>query len=467
MVNIILAYAFFYFSSTTLLEERSYQQMASVRTLTSHKLELYLSGLKDFSRQYASRVLRPEFQLTSELTSKELRGLSVWQEGKLQTTFLGNLEADKLPLLTNNFYPIGQDEFAIKITLNDRDVVFVYSEEGINKLLEEREGLGESGEIYLVAQGKIRSASRHLKDWQGVEVKNASITQAGLKQTGVHKTQDYRGVTVVSAFAPFDYDELDFILLSEIDSDEVLSPLRSLFPRIFLICGIVCTLTLLLAYLSSRKILQMVDRMKEEINRVHIRFINAMEVEKKKMAYNLHDGVGQILTALKWGISQNSEPAQLKELCDDAFREIRSISNNLMPAVLTELGFFAAVKEHCSKLESFYAIQITCRYSELLTQYTFREGMDVNLYRMIQEFLHNTIKHADARMVTLVLLKEDEFLQLRYEDDGIGMEDDEPMPKVLQYRAELMGAILKRTHASQGLVYNVQIPLTRLFNEKI
>ncbi len=86
---------------------------------------------------------------------------------------------------------------------------------------------------------------------------------------------------------------------------------------------------------------------------------------------------------------------------------------------------------------------------------------------MIQEFLHNTVKHCEARSVSLVLLKEDEFLQLRYEDDGKGMPDSDPMPRVILYRTELMGAVINRSKTSDGLVYQVQIPLKRLFHGNV
>lgn len=436
LLNILMAYAFFYYSSVSLLEERSGQQMASVRAQASQKLKLYLEGLKNSSDLSALSVLGPH---------EKFDGMEL-----------------------NSFYPAGKNEIMIKISAKDKYKIRTYSISDFNKQLEENEGLGESGEIYLVGDDyKIKSASRHVKDWKNITVHNESIRLGKLSKFGVHTVKDYRGIDVVSAFSPFDYDHLNYVLLSEIDREEVLSPLKRLFPKIFLICGILCFLTLILAFFSTAKILRLIERMREQINSYNIRFINSLEEEKKKMSYNLHDGVGQILTAIKWGISQNESQAKLKELCDDAFKEIRTISNNLMPAVLSELGFFSALKEYLAKIESYYKLRITYRFSEQLAQHQFQEGMDVNLYRMIQEFLHNTVKHGQAKSVSLVLLKEDEFLQVRYEDDGVGMPDEDPMPKVLLYRSELMGATINRTKTQDGLVYLVQIPMKRLFHENV
>lgn len=453
LANIVLAYALFYFSSVTLLKDRSSEHMSSVRALASQKLTLYLDNLKS--------VLQDSVDIDAKSFSEKYFLKERFPLSKNNQEMFRKLEPYQ-------FYPYQETELIIRTHADKEDFIWIFNSSTLDKALSEKEGLGVSGENYLVGKdSQIKSTSRHITDWREITVKNKSIELAKNNKTGVHVVEDYRGVQVVSAYSPFKYDKLNYVLLSEIDKDEVLLPLKNLFPKIFLICGIVSILTLILVYLSFAKILQLIDEMKEKINSFHIRFINLTEIEKKKMSYELHDGVGQILTALKWGISRNEDQMKLKELCDDAFKEIRTISNNLMPAALSEFGFFSAVKEYFVKLENFYKIDATYRYSDQLLNYTFREGMDVNLYRMIQELLHNTLKHANAKSVSLVLLKEDENLHLRYEDDGIGMSDAAPMPKVLLYRSELMGATIIRNSGSPGLVYHVEIPLKRLFNDKV
>jgi len=84
---------------------------------------------------------------------------------------------------------------------------------------------------------------------------------------------------------------------------------------------------------------------------------------------------------------------------------------------------------------------------------------------MIQEFIQNTLKHANATSASLVMFKENDQLILRYEDDGVGMDDEGPMPKVISYRANLMGATVTRQKALKGLVFQVSVPLKRVFIE--
>lgn len=446
ILNITLAYGLFYLSSISLLEERSRQQMESVRSLASQKLSLYLTSLKFLAREASSDGKSPELPF-------ELRD-SVINVFKTQRN-------DSRPV--SEFIHEG-DKFLLKLPGKNEQLIWVFSYNGLSELLAQYVGMGQTGEIYLVGkEGKILSASRHLKESGHLVVKNESLKQGNRGVSGVHVVDDYRGVEVVSAFAPFTFDQLNFIILSEIDREEVLRPMRSLFPKVFIICFLLSLIALIMAYFATFKIFNLIEAMGQELKSVHMKFITATEEEKRRISYNLHDGVGQILTALKWGISRTGGNQELKALCDEAFQEIRSISDDLMPAALSEFGFFSAIKNFISKQEVFYKIKINYWFSEQLLQFKFKEGLDINLYRMVQELLQNTIKHASAQTISIVLLKEDDSLLLRYEDDGVGMQDQEPMPKVLSYRSDLMGASLTRTKSASGLVFELKVPLKRIF----
>lgn len=421
--------------------------MASVRALASQKLKLYFDHLKASSVQRAPEALNGvEFNAPYRVIDDETEKYTNFR-----------------PL---NFYPDGDDKILIKVPVGKKFVVWEYSYFGLNRILDEHTGLGDTGEIYLVGHDyRIKSASRHVKDWKNIKVDNESIRLGHQDKAGVHIVTDYRKKEVVSSYSSFTYDYLDFVILSEIDKDEVFKPLEELFPKIFFICLTLMLIATLFAYLSSSKVLQLIEEMRLQINKLHIQFMTAMEDENRKTSLNLHDGVGQILTAIKWGITRNENPEKLKELCDDAFKEIRVVSNNLMPTELNELGFYPAVKNFFKKQAAFCNIKTHFWHNDRIEQYQFQKGLDVNLYRMIQEFFQNTLKHADAQSVSLVMFKEGDNLVLRYEDDGKGISDDAPMPRVIQYRSDLMGAKLTRTNMTKGLAFQLQIPLKRIFRD--
>lgn len=447
IVNVIIAYLFFYYSSVSLLEERSSEQMTAVRSLASQKLRLYLENLKITAVQNSHEIVRTNSQATN---------ITIVNEGEDR---FSNLK----PLV---FTPIGERKLFLKVPVGRKSVVWKFGFQNIDKVLSEHVGLGKSGEVYLVGMDhKIKSASRHISDWQKVTVNNESIRLGKLYNTGVHVVKDYRNVEVFSAYSLFIYDKLNYILLSEIDKDEVFSPLKSRFPMIFFICALLCLLSIVIAYFSSSKLLKLIEEMRLQINKMHGQFINTLEDESKKISFHLHDGVGQILTALKWGIEREEETDKLKSLCDDAFREIRSVSGNLVPAELSEFGFFAAVRNFARKQEAFYQIKIDFWNNERLEKYAFLPGLDVNLYRMIQEFLQNTFKHANATSISIVLFREGDNLVMRVEDDGVGVPENAPMPRVIQYRADLMGATITRPLTEKGLVYQVTVPLKQVFSE--
>lgn len=447
ILNIILAYLFFYFSSVSLLEARSSQQMDSVRSLASQKLNLYLENLKIISVQKSSEVVK--------------------NPGLYEDVFVIGIHEDRYAQLQPlQFTSHGKERILLKVPVGDKYVIWSFSHEGLNHILSEHAGLGKTGEIYLVGlDEKIVSTPRHVSDWKHIRLNNESVRLAKQAKRGVHSVLDYRNVEVLSAYSPFNFDHLNFVLLSEIDKAEVFKPLRELFPKIFGICALLCWLSVVIAYLSSEKILKLIKEMREEINRLHIGFITTMENENRKISFNLHDGVGQILTALKWGISRNEDPEKLKALCDDVFKEIRSVSSDLMPAELSELGFYPAVRNYIRKQEAYYHLNIHFWHNERIESYKFITGLDVNIYRMIQEFIQNTLKHAKATSASLVMFRENDNLILRYEDDGVGMDENHAMPKVISYRADLMGATLTRQKALKGLVFQVSVPLKRVFIE--
>jgi signal transduction histidine kinase len=466
ILNIILAYVFFYFSSITLLEQRSTSQMASVRALASQKLRLYVDNLKYSSLQNANQLLiagvTSDPFLKESLTGIYFQG-SEGPYSVLRGSAMASSHFDKLKEQLT-FYPLGVDGFMLKVTQMKGSMVLTFNFNGINEMLKEHEGMGKSGEIYLVGHDNIiRSASRHLQNGAPIKVDNASIELAKKQASGVHTVRDYRNVEVLSAYSPFDLDHLQFILISEIDKAEVLSSLKALFPKVFILCLFFCLLALFLAYILSAKILELVEDMKLKMNEMHIKFITTMEEENQKISLNLHDGVGQILTAIKWGVTQKTDPEKLKSLFDDAFKEIRSVSDDLMPVELSSLGFFAAVRNYFRKQQSYYDIKIDFWYNERLGNFKFKEGFDTNLYRLVQELLQNTLKHARATSVSIVMFKEGDDLLVRYEDDGVGMPEAAPLPKMLHYRCDLMGASLKRIHPEKGLVFQIAIPLKRIF----
>jgi signal transduction histidine kinase len=463
LLNTSAAFLLFYYSSTHLLEERVGNQMSSVRDLTAQKLVFYLRSLKQQTSTTDPSKFSPDIQ-------QSLEALFLLKDSKVETLFGSrhsfNPEFAKLP--TDIFETYSANQLLLKRQSASGTLVWVFNTNGLNEVLFQREGLGKTGEIYLVGEDRrIKSASRFLQRPEQTSVENESVWRGEKNKVGVHVVKDYRGVEVVSSYSHFEFDGLHYILLSEIDKSEVLSPLNRIFPQAFLFSVGLLLISVAASLLSSRKVLGIIDRMTSQIHQFNFNLIKAQEEERRRISVNLHDGIGQSLTALRWGLSQVADdPEKTNELialCDDSIAEVRNVSNDLMPSSLRELGCFSAIREYLGKQQAFFNIPISYWHSQPLEAMKFRDGLDVNIFRMVQELVLNTFKHAKASSMTLILLKQDDSFVLRFEDNGIGMADDLPMPKTLKYRTEVMGGQLTREYDQKALVFQVRVPLKRIF----
>jgi signal transduction histidine kinase len=158
--------------------------------------------------------------------------------------------------------------------------------------------------------------------------------------------------------------------------------------------------------------------------------VNAQEEERRRIAREIHDSLGQMLTAIKFNVEiledatnlQADEDrrriAEIKSLLDNAMAEAREISYNLMPSVLVDFGLVPAVQflgEQFSKRSHLHVhVHVSGVESRL------DPSVEVGLYRIAQEALTNITKHAEASTVNIQLLGDSKSIRLIVEDDGKG-----------------------------------------------
>jgi two-component system NarL family sensor kinase len=182
--------------------------------------------------------------------------------------------------------------------------------------------------------------------------------------------------------------------------------------------------------LKQKNVLQTERMRQKELQSKAI--LEAEENERKRIAAELHDGVGQILSAAKLNLStlgshiNNSSPqANLPyttsiELVDDAVKEIRAISHNLMPNALVKSGFVAAVKEFVGKLNNSEKLKINLEITGL--QQRLEQTTETILFRVLQELVNNIVKHANANQISIQLVQHENEITLMVEDNGIGFD---------------------------------------------
>ncbi|MBX2933282.1 MAG: sensor histidine kinase [Ferruginibacter sp.] len=203
--------------------------------------------------------------------------------------------------------------------------------------------------------------------------------------------------------------------------------------------------------------------------------ITAEENERKRIAADLHDGVGQMMSAAKMNLSafeneitfknieQKLSFEKLINLVDESCREIRSVSHQMMPNALLKSGLASAVKEFIDKIDN-RIIKINL-YTEGL-----HERLDSNtetiLYRVIQECVNNVIKHSGASTLDISLIKDADGISATVEDNGRGFDTTDQQKfegiglKNISSRIEfLKGTVDFDSSPGKGTLVAVHVPL--------
>lgn len=187
--------------------------------------------------------------------------------------------------------------------------------------------------------------------------------------------------------------------------------------------------------------------------------IEAEEKERIRIATDLHDGVGQLLSAAKMNLSSLEKelnltsPAQLTtyknamDLLDDSVKEVRAVSHNMMPNTLLKLGLASAVKEFITKIQGTPNLKVNLEIVGLNVR--LDQEKETILYRVIQEVVSNIIKHAKASELTLQLIKHDNELTILIEDNGVGFDTS----KLNDFEGIGLKNILSRVEFINGKVH--------------
>jgi two-component system sensor histidine kinase UhpB len=206
--------------------------------------------------------------------------------------------------------------------------------------------------------------------------------------------------------------------------------------------------------------------------------IQAQEQERQRIARELHDETSQVLTSLLISLTLLEESVETQEareriadtraLAHSTLRAIRNLSIDLRPSALDDLGLLPALRWYMKEYQKKCSIEVEFHATGFKER--LPAEMETALYRIVQECLTNTAKHANARRVTIALKEETDGVYARITDDGQGF-DYEALLKTpgqerglglagMNERAVLLDGILN-IHATpeQGTIIEVSIPL--------
>lgn len=220
--------------------------------------------------------------------------------------------------------------------------------------------------------------------------------------------------------------------------------------------------------LTMRNQLLQLNEQKEQLEREAKKIlVSAQETERERFARDIHDGIGPLLTTAKLKIFttelSDSAKQEITELLNEIIAEIRRISSNLMPAVLRDFGPGEAIKQLVQEMEK--KSPITIHYAnDSLSQSRISKERGIALYRIAQEAINNTLKHAEATEVVMSLTEFDNRVVFYYKDNGKGIDfvkSEQAVGKGLRNireRIHILDGTVEIFNDS-GVVIEVEIPI--------
>jgi signal transduction histidine kinase len=236
--------------------------------------------------------------------------------------------------------------------------------------------------------------------------------------------------------------------------------------------------TLLGALWFSRAVtLRRMDRQRRRREEFALGLIQSQEAERKRIAQELHDSLGQdlilIRNAAKLSLRKfapappiSDQLNDMAELASHALTNARAITSNLRPPELDRLGLTAALEAITEKHASHSDIQLTATIQNV--NGVWSADQEIHVYRVVQESLNNALKHAHPQRIRLVVEVLDREVSILVEDDGCGFDPEAPAANGggiglpgLRERVRILGGVMElNSGRGQGTIFRCRIPVS-------
>jgi signal transduction histidine kinase len=350
--------------------------------------------------------------------------------------------------------------------------------DAINSIMYENNphnGLGKTGESYLVGNDFLMRSTSRFEDNSvfKTSVKTTSVQSALKGETGTDLITDYRNISVLSSFSNVEIPGLDWAIMTEIDEKEAMIPIDSIRNNILYLSILISLLLFAFVYIIANRISlpivklkqaaqnitdgnydvfvediisndeigslieafnEMSTKIKEQTENLKLEksmrlssMIDGQELERQRLSRELHDGLGQSILAIKMRLERtaNASPEKITKIMNEVqvlfvntINEVRSISNNLMPAVLNEFGLLDALKNLCGDVTKSSGVEVN--FINRGFAVNIEDRINTYLYRISQEALNNIIKHSKANIANIELNSDSNFAYLNISDNGKG-----------------------------------------------
>ncbi|MDI9257884.1 tetratricopeptide repeat-containing sensor histidine kinase [Flavobacterium sedimenticola] len=217
--------------------------------------------------------------------------------------------------------------------------------------------------------------------------------------------------------------------------------------------------------LMNRQKIHALERQKEiDVMRA---MIDGEELERKRMARELHDGIGSKLSALKIALDRlgyletdQQKLLNINTLLSSSITEVRQISYNLVPESLLRLGLDNALGDLCHLL---YSDDVRIEYQSFGIEQDMAASKQLNIYRIVQELVNNALKHSNCSEILVSCSQTNSLFFISVEDNGIGFSWDELVEgkglglKNLESRVKLLNGTMNVDSGKNGTTFNIEL----------
>lgn len=201
------------------------------------------------------------------------------------------------------------------------------------------------------------------------------------------------------------------------------------------------------------------------------KLVDIQEEERSRISRELHDGIGQLVTAIKFNFNRivdkydvlPEERAEMSGLFDALTNSIREISYDLMPSILKDYGLVTATRRMIQQIQENTSVSIDFNYNN--EKKRLSEDMELSLYRILQEALTNAMRYSEASSIQISLQCESNKVYLRIKDNGHGF-DSKKIKEIegqgirnMEHRTRLMNGAFQIQSSKNGTELEVRAPI--------
>ncbi len=321
-----------------------------------------------------------------------------------------------------------------KLNQNDKALEYILQAEKVAKEVGARADLKQ---IYLT---RARLEQQLGNNKQAAEYFSRTLTLTD----SLFKVETSEKVADVEAKYQNEKKQLEILQLEKNKKIQTLSIRQKSTLNYFLFASVITLL--IVGLLIYRNLLnrQRLAKQQEELQEQRIRelekdkqliavdsLLRGQEEERSRLAKDLHDGLGGLLSGVKFSLRNMKDnliitPENMTvferslDMIDTSIKELRRVAHNMMPEMLTKFGLDEALKEYCNSINTTKLLNV--KYQSLGMDARVDKSTEIIIYRIVQELLNNTIKHASATEALVQLIKQDNRLNVVVEDNGKGFD---------------------------------------------